>query len=144
MASVFWLGILAGRIGLSFGYHGTRQDRVLLVLSCVSSAMLLLTVLSRGTYVPAIFVLLTGFAHSGVYPLIIAIAGHHFRDGVSIGIVTTGGGIGAFSFPFLIALFAGQIGLRSAFLFCVGVNVALAVIASIILVSVAARTRSHA
>ena len=139
MASVFWLGILLGRIGLSIGYRGNRQERILLVLSMASSVMLLLTVLSKGLYLSAVLVLLTGIAHSGVYPLIMAIVGQHFRDGVSVGIVATGGGIGAFTFPFAIALFAEQIGLRTAFLFCVGVNAVLAVAAVLILASIKRR-----
>ncbi len=129
VGSVFWAGILLGRLGLSFAYRGARQERILVLLCCASTLALLATVVSRRAVIAAVCVFLAGLAYSGVYPLVMVIVGRRFRDGVAIGIVTSGGGIGAFVFPFLIALFADQIGLQGAFLFCVGVNAVLAIAA---------------
>lgn len=140
IGGAFWLGILLGRIGLSVVYRGTGQTGVLFGLSCGSCICLLLLIISKRIFVSALLLFFTGVALSGIFPLIMAIVGMTFRDGVAVGVVASGGGIGAFCFPFLIAVLADFIGFHGAFVFCFGVSIAMTILTFILLL--ACRKRS--
>jgi MFS family permease len=126
--SLFWLGLLAGRVGVSFGYKGTRQQVLLLILSAVSAAALLAFVLSRSMALAAVFVFLTGAGYSAIYPLVMALVGKLFKSGVAVGAASTGGGIGSFTFPFIVAALFEVMGLRGGFGIYAGMSAALAII----------------
>jgi fucose permease len=125
MVSLFWLGLLVGRLLISFLYHGTRQERIVLALALLSTASLAATLLVRSPAAVAAGIFVTGLGLSGMYPLVMAMVGRIFRSGVAVGTAATGGGLGSLIFPFLIALVAQEIGMRGGFWFATGVSGAL-------------------
>ena len=134
MVAILWIGLFVGRLGLSFFYHGTRQELVLLVLNIASASFLFLMLLSKSVLVSSILIFLIGVGLSGVYPLVMSLVGKGSRSTVAVGIVSTGGGIGSFSFPFFLSLIADRVGLYRAFFFCLAVG-ALMVIFSVAIIT---------
>jgi len=130
--SLFWTGLLVGRFSLSVAYRGSRQERLLVGLTILAAAALAMILLAASTWAVALAVFLTGLGFSGIYPLSIAIVGRHHTSGVAMGAVTTGGGIGSFTFPFLMAVLAQTVGIRGGFWFYLGLGLVLAVMAATI------------
>jgi fucose permease len=123
--SLFWGGLFTGRLSISLIYHGARQERLLLVLTLLSTAALALALVFSSLALAAIFIFLAGLGYSSVYPMIMSLVGKSYRSGVAVGIAATGGGIGSFTFPFLIAVFFDVFGLRGGFWIYVAINVLL-------------------
>lgn len=124
LVSLFWAGLLAGRFGVPLLYSGVRQDLMLIgfsVLATITIAMLsLLGFVAAGPFVQAIamaMVLLSGLGCSIVYPAVITLLGSCFPHAQSqaIGFAATGGGVGAFVFPFLMSALADGWGIRIGF-----------------------------
>jgi fucose permease len=124
--SALWAGLLAGRLAISLFWHGKRHERLVLALAaaCTIALPLLLAVRSPGVGFAVVFVI--GLGLSGVYPLGISLTGQHFGTGMAVGIVTTGAGIGSFTFPLLMSGIAQAVGLRGGFLLFAGANLLLA------------------
>jgi fucose permease len=146
LVSLFWAGLLAGRFGVPLLYRGSRQDAALLGLSILATVSIaLLTLLG---YLPQAaitidlahgFVFLAGLGCSIYYPVVITLLGKCFPHAQSqaIGFAATGGGIGAFAFPFLMSYIAQEWGILAGFatygLLAVGMTAAacgLAIIAA--------------
>jgi len=122
--SLFWSGLLAGRFGVPLLYRGSRHDVVLISFSAMTAtAVILITLLG---YVPpnAItdvagmgLVFLAGLGCSIYYPEVINLLGRCFPHAQSqvIGFAATGGGVGAFAFPFLMSAISQNWGIRTGF-----------------------------
>ncbi len=121
MVALLWVGLFAGRIGLSLFYHGTRQEVVLFVLTSASALLILLMLFSESPAASAILMFLVGLGLSGIYPLVMTLVGKGSRSTVAVGIVTTAGGVGSLSFPYILALIADTAGLYRAFFLCFAV-----------------------
>ena len=124
LVSLFWAGLLAGRFGVPLLYHGTRQDLVLMGFSGLATlaigALSLLGFAATGPMTQTIamgLVLLAGLGASIFYPAVITLLGNCFPHAQSqaIGFAATGGGIGAFVFPFLMSALAEGWGIRAGF-----------------------------
>ncbi len=124
LVSLFWAGLLAGRFGVPLLYHGTRQNRVLLgfsTLATVSIAGLSLLgflpvgAMTHGAGLTLVF--LSGLGCSVYYPAVITLLGNCFPQAQSqaIGFAATGGGVGAFLFPFAMSALAQGWGIRTGF-----------------------------
>ena len=135
MVSVFWGGILIGRLGMSILYHGIRQAEILLALSCVAFGSLLFSLLMGNAFVAGAGFFISGLGYSVIYPVDMAIVGERFKKGqsVALGFVSTGGGIGSFSFPFIMAAIADAFGIKNGFWFYVITTFAMAVSAGMVL-----------
>lgn len=127
MVSVFWLGILLGRLLTSILYHGNRPALLL-----VGFALLAAVALGRGLLADrwgwgAGWFLVTGLGLSAIYPLVMAVTGAAFprHQGVAIGMVTTGGGIGACCFPFVMSALSDRMGIAAGFWFYFALAVAM-------------------
>ena len=74
-----------------------------------------------------------GFA--AIYPVVVVIAGQYYRDdqGLAIGTIATGGGIGAFLFPFAMSALAASTGIGQAFWFYVAISLAMTLMAGLAL-----------
>ena len=144
LVSLFWAGLLAGRFGVPFLYKGSRQDAVLVGLSTLATvSIVLLTLLGYITAAPLTigiaqgFVFLAGLGCSVYYPVVITLLGKCFPHAQSqaIGFAATGGGIGAFLFPFIMSAIAQNWGIRVGFatygLFAIAMTVAAYGLASI-------------
>jgi fucose permease len=128
--ALFWLGLLAGRLGISFGYRGKRQELLMLALSLISACALVAVLLVRSAAAVAVAVFVAGLGCSGFYPLGMSLLGKHFKSGVAVGTAATGGAAGSIAFPFLMALISQSIGIRRGFWFYLGTNVVLVVLAA--------------
>ena len=124
LVSLFWLGLLAGRFGVPLLYKGSRHDAVLVGLSALATAaIILLTLLGHATPSPFVInigkalIFLAGLGCSIYYPTVITLLGKCFPHAQSqvIGFAATGGGIGAFVFPFLMSAIAQNWGIRAGF-----------------------------
>jgi fucose permease len=136
--SLFWMGLFVGRLGVSVLYRGTRQEYLVLGLSLLAAASLGLVLLVSSTAAVAVGVFLTGLGLSALYPLAMNLVGRYFRSGVAVGTVANGGGVGSFTFPFLMAVVSESIGLRGGFWFYFGLTLILVVL-SLVIVSVTRR-----
>jgi fucose permease len=122
--SLFWAGLLAGRFGVPLLYRGTRHDRVLMGFATLAAtAVVLITLLG---YAPPgaitsgagmVLVGLAGLGCSVCYPEVITLLGKCFPQAQSqaIGFAATGGGIGAFAFPFVMSAISQHWGIRAGF-----------------------------
>ncbi len=119
MVSVFWLGVLCGRIGVSALYGGPRQIDLVLVFGCSSTAVLAAFLLGSAREAP-ILLFATGVGYSAIYPALVASAGHNYKhvQAEAIGTVVTGGGMGSFLFPIMIGGIAGRWGIAAGIWFC--------------------------
>ncbi len=151
LVSLFWAGLLAGRFGVPLLYYGVRQDLLLIgfsVLATITIAMLsLLGFVATGPFVQAIamvMVLLSGLGCSIFYPAVITLLGSCFphTQSQAIGFAATGGGIGAFVFPFLMSALADGWGIRIGFATYAVFGVAMT-LAAIGLARAAGGKRSH-
>ena len=124
LVSLFWVGLLAGRFGVPLLGHGLRQDKLLIgfsMLATITIAVLsLLGFVASGPsvqYIAMAMVLLSGLGCSIFYPAVITLLGNCFPQAQSqaIGFAATGGGVGAFVFPFLMSALADGWGIRIGF-----------------------------
>ena len=125
LVSLFWAGLLAGRFGVPLLYAGAHQDRLLVGLSIL--ATLAVIALSALGFAPhghfthlagQILVFLGGLGCSIYYPAVITLLGKCFPHAQSqaIGFAATGGGIGAFVFPFFMSAMSQHWGIRVGFI----------------------------
>jgi fucose permease len=126
--SLFWAGLLAGRLGVSFLYKGTRQELLLLALALSSACALTVALLMRSPAGVAAAIFLVGLGFSAFYPVTMALVGDRFKSGVAVGTVATGGATGSFAIPFVMAMVAQALGLRGGFWFYLGLDVVLVVL----------------
>jgi len=124
LVSLFWGGLLAGRFGVPLFYRGARHDLVLIGCSSLATlAVILITLLGFAPPAGATrtlgmgLVALAGLGCSICYPEVITLLGKCFPHAQSqaIGFAATGGGIGAFVFPFLMAAISQHWGIRAGF-----------------------------
>ena len=129
MVSVFWIGLLIGRLYFS-GYRGDRQAEVMFILACTCTVSLGFALLMRGPWLAGAGFFLTGLGFSAIYPLVIALVGRYIQHGQSaaIGFVATGGGVGAFAFPFIMASLSDRFDIHRGFFFYVVLNVLMVVL----------------
>jgi fucose permease len=124
MVSVFWMGLLLGRLGVSFGYHGHRQAELTFILASICTVSLLFAVLMQIPLLAAIGFFMAGVGFSAIYPLVMVIVGKYFKrgQGAAIGFAATGGGIGCFAFPFLMAAISDRFGIQRGFFFYIALD----------------------
>ena len=152
LVSLFWAGLLAGRFGVPLLYRG-HQDALLVPLAVLATVAI--GGLTLVGYLPATFglslgvatqfgrvlVVLAGLGCSIYYPAIISLLGEFFphEQSRAIGFAASGGGIGAFLFPFAMSAMADQWGIRAGF----GAYAAFALVMSIAALGMASMIRRH-
>jgi fucose permease len=124
LVSLFWAGVLAGRFGVPVLLKNAHPDRLLIGFSILATvATLALPVLSLASdqaLAPAagvVLVFLSGLGCSVVYPLVMTLVGLCFPQHQSrvVGFAATGGGVGAFLFPFVMSALSQAWGIRWGF-----------------------------
>ncbi len=125
--SLFWAGICTGRILLSYGYRGTRQERLLVGLSVLATAGLAASLGVRSSQAVAALLFIAGLGCSGIYPLSMTVIGRFFKSGLAVGAASTGGGLGTLVFPLVMAVLSEGRGPRGGFLFVSATAFAVAV-----------------
>ena len=124
MVSLFWAGVLAGRFGVPVLYKGDRHGLLLVafaVMTMVSVVALALLGfagnLGFAPIVGALLVFLAGLGCSIIYPVVITLVGICFPRHQSqvVGFAATGGGVGAFLFPFAMSALSQAYGIQWGF-----------------------------
>lgn len=125
MVSVFWTGLLIGRLGISIFYRGTHQGMVALVLALICSFSLFVAVFTNIPWLASLGFFCAGLGYSAIYPLTMAIVGKYFKhnQGAAVGFAATGGGVGSFVFPFIMAAISNVFGIHKGFFFYIGLNI---------------------
>lgn len=130
MVSVFWAGLLAGRLALGFWYKGQAQARLLVVLTGASVLCFGATLLVPWPALSALAALLTGLCFSGCYPVIMTLTGQAFQGSTAaLGLAAMAGGTGLLVFPLATGALAQSLGLDRALLWGLAVAGLLAVLA---------------
>jgi fucose permease len=130
MVSVFWFGLLIGRLGLS-AYGGKRQAELILILASICTLGLTFAILMNGPWLAGIGFFIAGLGFSAIYPLVIALVGKHLKrgQGAAIGFVATGGGVGSFAFPLFMGAISDRFGIQRGFLFYIALDLLMVVLA---------------
>jgi len=119
LVSVFWLGLLAGRVGVSALYHGTRQGRLLMAMGGTATAAMSAAVFMPSIWSLSVAIFVAGLGFSAIYPGVMALLGKHIRNGeaMALAMASAGGGAGALVIPFIMAAVADHVGIASGFAF---------------------------
>jgi len=125
IVSLFWTGLLLGRLSISFWYKERSQSGLLIFLASLCTIALLCAISVKNPWLAGFSFFMAGIGYSAIYPVVMGLVGQHFQYGqsVAVGFVAMGGGIGSFMFPFLMAFISDHLGLRQGFFFYVSVNV---------------------
>ncbi|NLJ94232.1 MAG: MFS transporter [Clostridiaceae bacterium] len=124
MVSLFWGGILVGRIGIPVFYKGDNNGALLTLSGLLMTISVIgLTVvgyLSGGQslrIVASIFVALAGLGSAVIYPTVVTFVSSAFPNdqSVAIGFAATGGGIGSFVFPFIMSSVSASHGIVAGY-----------------------------
>ena len=116
--SIYWSGLFVGRIAMAFLYKGNDQFPLLILSCCLSSIGLILALMSDNIIWSSFFYFILGFGLSTIYPVVMVIAGQFFGrfSSIAIGVISTGGGIGALILPLTITKLADEWGITTAFI----------------------------
>jgi len=108
IVSVFWIGILAGRLIISFLSYKFKAGTLLMVLSIISTIGLILAIFPVAQKINFIGAALIGLGFSGIPPLLIASASKIFGSGkdISLTILFVVGITSGSIIPFIISLLA--------------------------------------
>jgi fucose permease len=135
--SLFWFGLVAGRLGFPLIFPHAKTERLLIALAvffALSVGLILAAGVAGTAALPLglVAVALAGLGASCVYPSGITLVGAAFPAGQStaIGFAATGGGIGAFIFPFVMSAISGGLGLVAGFAFYAGLAILTAAAAT--------------
>lgn len=140
LVTLFWGGILAGRLLLAFCYTGKQSALAILALAGVAAGGLVVAIAAGGPVAAAAGFVAAGFGFSSIYPLVMSIVGSYVparRQSLVVGFAASGGGIGSLVFPFLVAAVAQHTGIRRGFL----LYVALALLLMLLALAATLRTR---
>ena len=109
VVSFFWIGILAGRLVISFLSYRIKAGTLLIILSLISLTGLSCAIFVNSQIVNFIGIGLTGIGFSGIPPILISSAGKIFGSGkeISLTILFVIGIIGGSAIPFVITLLSG-------------------------------------
>ena len=132
LVTLFWGGILAGRLLMALCYTGMRSALAILTLAGVAAAGLVVAIASGGPVAAAAGFVASGFGFSCIYPLVMSMVGNYVparRQSMVVGFASSGGGIGSLLFPFLVAAVAERTGIRLGFLLYVLLTLLLMAIA---------------
>jgi fucose permease len=122
--SLFWGGILTGRVLIPIVIRKPSLSTQLVALVLLLALSMLSAVLFTNRVVLSISFLLAGVGCSSIYPLVMTLVGRKYRhkQSVFLGFVSTGGGIGGFIIPMIMAALADAFGLRLGFAFYCGLG----------------------
>ncbi len=116
MVSMFYLGMMVGRLLGSFVMVWVKAEKLLVILAALGVALLLVAMFSHGTVAIACLVL-TGIANSVMYPNIFALGIAELGPLTSKGSgVITIGNVGGAILPPLFGALADKIGIQYAFI----------------------------
>jgi fucose permease len=115
LVSFLWLGMLAGRIGVSVLYRGTRPQRLLASMTLTTAAATAAILLAGSMTGVKAAVFVAGLGLSAVYPVVMTLLGRYVRHAQPLALATasTGGGVGAVIFPLAMGALADLFGIAA-------------------------------
>lgn len=145
LVSVFWVGLLTGRFGVPLAFAQVSPGRQLTVSSVVAaSGVLVLAVLPAlgpEPWVGAVgvgVVFAAGLGCAVMYGMVLTLVGEAYprTQARAIGFAATGGGVGAFLFPFFGSMLAQLWGIQAGFLAFAGFAVVMTAVIVLLVRSV--------
>jgi fucose permease len=135
IVSLFWTGQFIGRLLVSFSYRGSKGEWLVLLFSILSTVSLLSAVITSNLMLSIAGFFITGFGYSAIYPVVMSLVGVYFNkeQSVAIGIVSTGGGIGTFLLPFVMAALSDSYGIQQGFYFYIIGSLIMAILSLIVI-----------
>lgn len=117
VVSLFWTGILFGRLGIPLLFRKAEQGKLLISLSLAATAALAFSLLVRSPLAAGLGIFAVGLGCSAIYPLVMSIVGEYFGkgQGKAIGFAATGGSVGALLFPLAMSALSQAAGLGKGF-----------------------------
>jgi fucose permease len=117
--SLYWMGLAAGRLALSWLSHRFGEGRLLVGLTLVAAVALPAALLAPTAGLAAVGFAVTGAGFSGIFPIVIAIGGrHHPHDVAGItSVMITGAGIGGIVVPWAMSAIADLAGVGAGMAF---------------------------
>jgi fucose permease len=108
--ALYWLGLTAVRLVLTFTAHHVRDEWLVVALSAVVTAALPLALLAGGAVTIAIAFTITGMGLSGIFPAVIAIGGRTHPDAVPrvTSMLIAGAGAGNIVIPWVMSAIADR------------------------------------
>ena len=149
LVSLFWAGVLAGRFGVPLWYRGGKPGRLLVLFSVLATltvvALAVLGFFGNQSFAPVagmVLVFAAGLGASIIYPSVMTLVGLCFPRSQSqvVGFAATGGGVGSFLFPFVMAALSQGWGIRWGFT-AYGLFAVLMTVAAVFLARAAAKQR---
>ncbi len=112
--SAFWLGLLLGRLAI-LGRRTAPHSRTLVTAGGLGGILLAVGV-GVGTLPVETLFGLVGFAFGSIYPITMALTGHHFERsrGSAVGLVAGAGALGGFTIPWLTGALGDGAGISAA------------------------------
>jgi fucose permease len=130
MVSLFWIGLLAGRVGIPLILPKAKPDRTLLALAvgtALASGLIAACALVGSAAMPLAVAaaVAAGLSCSCFYPIVMTLLSRAYPEAQAevIGFAGTGGGIGSFVFMLLMSRIAQAFGLGGGFLFYAAIAV---------------------
>ncbi len=116
--SLFWMGIMIGRLVSSRILKKLDYNRLVLICMSGSFFSLLLALFIPNPIISAFWFAMTGFFFSAIFPTIVAIASSYLPrySGTVVGTLIAAGGLGGMLFPWLLGIIAQRSNLRWALL----------------------------
>jgi fucose permease len=143
LVSLFWGGLLAGRVLIPFAAKKIPLPWQLVGLCLVNAVMVVFIAAAGSPKMLSLAVLLAGVGSSSIYPLTVTIVGKQLKEqqSVAIGIMSTLGGIGSFSFPYIMAVIAQSFDLRAGYVFLSAMGGLLVLVGAAVLLRLKRTTR---
>lgn len=116
--SIFWLGLLLGRLALSAVLRSVGGAEVVLTSIVVAVIGALLVVGGPGVATAAVGVFLLGAGFASTFPVMFGVVGERFAhlSGTALGIVMAMALLGGMTMPYATGILAARYGLRAAFI----------------------------
>lgn len=133
--SVFWGGLLCGRVLAWAVYHGHRQEQFLVVLCATATLGICLSLVAGVPLVTMALVFAGGLGYSCVYPVVMTITGLRFtaEQSLAVAAISTAGGLGSLACPYVMSGIAERFGVAAGFWFYGAVTVSMLLTSLVVL-----------
>jgi len=117
LVAFLWLGMLAGRVGVSLLYRGTRPQRLLASMTLLTGAGIAAIRLTGSVWGVKAAVFAAGLGLSVTYPVVMTLLGRYVRHAqpLALAAASGGGGLGAVTLPVIVGVVADRHGIATSF-----------------------------
>lgn len=132
--SVYWLGLAAGRLGLSVWSHHAREQTLLLALTVFAAIAAVAALIVETPSRAVLCFAATGVGFSGIFPAVIALGGryHPYDTARVTSVMIAGAGIGGIVIPWVMSAIADGVGLVAGMGFYAGICTVMALLAVVV------------